>query len=107
MISFDLQGRLVLGSVGSNNWRGSLYEVEAESLGTHIEDPKMGNNSYMGNDQNQNAFHINCFYAWLFTNTCNRLVADLYLNESFGQNFLYMNERERARKCSSMCVMTC
>ncbi|KAG7247511.1 hypothetical protein CRUP_008945, partial [Coryphaenoides rupestris] len=42
------KGKLVLGSVGSNNWCGSLFEVEADSRGTHIEDPNMGDNSYMG-----------------------------------------------------------
>ncbi|CAL8237626.1 unnamed protein product [Lota lota] len=39
---------LVLGSVGSNNWRGSLYELGVESHGTHIQDPDMLHSSYMG-----------------------------------------------------------
>ncbi|XP_071396311.1 integrin alpha-L-like [Centroberyx affinis] len=40
---------LVLGSVGSNNWRGSLYEHHAPpSAGLQIQDPNMEEDSYMG-----------------------------------------------------------
>ncbi|KAJ3614082.1 hypothetical protein NHX12_017659 [Muraenolepis orangiensis] len=48
---FVIGGSLVLGSVGSNDWRGSLYELESnnmESNGIHIEDPDMAHSSYMG-----------------------------------------------------------
>ncbi|XP_040892771.1 integrin alpha-L-like [Toxotes jaculatrix] len=38
---------LVLGSVGSNNWRGSLQELRGQTE-TQIEDPHMQNASYMG-----------------------------------------------------------
>ncbi|XP_076583441.1 integrin alpha-M-like [Chaetodon auriga] len=38
---------LVLGSVGSNTWRGSLEERQEEKQ-TQIEDPLMKNDSYMG-----------------------------------------------------------
>ncbi|XP_066516401.1 integrin alpha-D [Hoplias malabaricus] len=41
---------LVLGAVGSNEWRGLLYEVEtgAEASEMEIRDPKLNNDSYMG-----------------------------------------------------------
>ncbi|KAK0154215.1 Integrin alpha-M [Merluccius polli] len=42
------KGSLVLGSVGSNNWGGSLYEQGVGEHGTHIEDPNMVHSSYMG-----------------------------------------------------------
>uniref|UniRef100_A0A8C5F7V6 VWFA domain-containing protein n=1 Tax=Gadus morhua TaxID=8049 RepID=A0A8C5F7V6_GADMO len=45
---FDLQGALVLGSVGSKDWRGSLYERNGAEPGIHIEDPDMKHSSYMG-----------------------------------------------------------
>ncbi|XP_040892769.1 integrin alpha-D [Toxotes jaculatrix] len=38
---------LVLGSVGSNNWRGSLQELRGQTE-TQIEDPHMQSASYMG-----------------------------------------------------------
>ncbi|XP_036420542.1 integrin alpha-X-like [Colossoma macropomum] len=37
---------LVLGAVGSNEWRGMLYEVGSTEI--EIKDPKLNNNSYMG-----------------------------------------------------------
>ncbi|XP_017539939.1 integrin alpha-D [Pygocentrus nattereri] len=37
---------LVLGAVGSNKWRGMLYEVGATEV--EIKDPKLNNDSYMG-----------------------------------------------------------
>ncbi|CAL8270100.1 unnamed protein product [Gadus morhua 'NCC'] len=42
------QGALVLGSVGSKDWRGSLYERNGAEPGIHIEDPDMKHSSYMG-----------------------------------------------------------
>ncbi|KAI3352734.1 hypothetical protein L3Q82_019312 [Scortum barcoo] len=39
---------LILGSVGSNNWFGSLHEIHELSHETQIEDPLMMNDSYMG-----------------------------------------------------------
>ncbi|XP_053190826.1 integrin alpha-D [Scomber japonicus] len=39
---------LILGSVGSNSWRGSLHEVEVEQTEKTIEDPDMKMDSYMG-----------------------------------------------------------
>ncbi|XP_037115955.1 integrin alpha-D isoform X1 [Syngnathus acus] len=38
---------LILGSVGSNSWRGALYERQAQ-METEIEDPQMQMDSYMG-----------------------------------------------------------
>ncbi|KAL6482476.1 hypothetical protein MHYP_G00105560 [Metynnis hypsauchen] len=37
---------LVLGAVGSNEWRGVLYEVDSTEI--EIKDPKLNNDSYMG-----------------------------------------------------------
>ncbi|KAL7845132.1 hypothetical protein AOLI_G00233240 [Acnodon oligacanthus] len=37
---------LVLGAVGSNEWRGMLYEVGSTEI--EIKDPKLNNDSYMG-----------------------------------------------------------
>ncbi|KAM4611701.1 integrin alpha-M isoform 2-T2 [Polymixia lowei] len=39
---------LVLGSVGSNDWRGCLYERHGEAKLKQIQDPNMKENSYMG-----------------------------------------------------------
>nr|ASU50959.1 integrin alpha-L [Epinephelus coioides] len=39
--------RLILGSVGSNSWRGSLQDIHGEDK-TQIEDPLMEMDSYMG-----------------------------------------------------------
>ena len=55
---FDLQGALVLGSVGSKDWRGSLYERNGAEPGIHIEDPDMKHSSYMGNNQNENTLNL-------------------------------------------------
>ncbi|XP_059903388.1 integrin alpha-L-like [Gadus macrocephalus] len=41
------KGALVLGSVGSKDWRGSLYERDGAEPGIHIEDPDMKHSSYM------------------------------------------------------------
>lgn len=46
-----LQDALVLGAVGSNEWRGMLYEVKETVTGDsemEIKDPSLNNNSYMG-----------------------------------------------------------
>ena len=52
----------MLGSVGSNDWRGSLYEVDGAhpgaEPGTHIQDPEMKDSSYMGNQQNENTLYL-------------------------------------------------
>ena len=38
---------MILGSVGTNTWRGSLQELH-EQKETQIQDPLMKNDSYMG-----------------------------------------------------------
>ncbi|KAJ8264628.1 hypothetical protein GJAV_G00151440 [Gymnothorax javanicus] len=43
-----LKDTLILGSVGVNDWRGSLFEVAAGSDYKLIVDPEMEENSYMG-----------------------------------------------------------
>ncbi|KAG9350245.1 hypothetical protein JZ751_026599 [Albula glossodonta] len=43
-----LKDTLILGTVGSNNWRGSLIEVGPESVYHEITDPQMEEDSYMG-----------------------------------------------------------
>ncbi|KAG7492994.1 hypothetical protein MATL_G00021190 [Megalops atlanticus] len=44
-----MEDTLVLGSVGSNNWRGSLIEIlSSRAKHNDIEDPKMEEDSYMG-----------------------------------------------------------
>jgi len=53
MLTIDLltsvpQDTLVLGSVGSNSWRGSL-QIRHEQKDTQLEDPLMQMDSYMGN----------------------------------------------------------
>ncbi len=46
---FCQQDTLILGSVGSNSWLGSLQEIHEEKQ-TQIEDPLMKNDSYMGTE---------------------------------------------------------
>ncbi|XP_036389074.1 integrin alpha-D [Megalops cyprinoides] len=43
-----MEDTLVLGSVGSNDWRGSLIEIPSGANSKHVEDPKMEEDSYMG-----------------------------------------------------------
>ncbi|KAF3851882.1 hypothetical protein F7725_005237 [Dissostichus mawsoni] len=45
--SFKWKDTLILGSVGSNSWRGSLQDRHGE-IETQIEDPHMLNDSYLG-----------------------------------------------------------
>ena len=45
------QDSVIVGSVGSNDWRGSLYEVTGSGSGfkeTEIKDPSVSKDSYMG-----------------------------------------------------------
>lgn len=47
-IQFCFQDALILGSVGSNRWRGSLQEIKKQEE-TQIKDSDMQEDSYMGN----------------------------------------------------------
>lgn len=71
MVSLCLcqQDTLILGSVGSNTWRGSLHEHREKEKERQIKDPEMEKDSYMGTEQIF-CHHMDLFYKAILEQCC-------------------------------------